>query len=270
MTADTIAAAGPICRDEKTTKGCCAVGFYFARHIQQQGIDVPQGILWQAWAGSIIQEWIPRHGFRLEPQLKPLADRVDVYYPNTPLGRAVWKKRLGEIERWLAEAEKAMAENTPFPYPQPLMPEPGPRGLRGFYNGKIHPIVPMAIRGVVWYQGESDFRNRLWDIEMKVMARTWRDLFSVAGDGREIPFYWMQLLRIGQKDGLKPPRLTDAKELPNVEVAGKDKRWHKAVAKIEGDKLLARSDKVDKPTHVRYCYTNIPPRHSCTTAPAGA
>jgi len=337
-----------ICQDEKTTKGCCAVGFYFARHIQQKGIDVPQGILWQAWAGSIIQEWIPRHGFRLEPELKGLADRVDIYYPNTPLGRAVWKKRLGEIERWLAEAEKAMAQNKPFPYPQPLMPEPGPRDLCGFYNGKIHPIVPTAIKGVVWYQGESDFRNRLWDIEMKVMAKTWRDLFSVKGDGGEIPFYWMQLqrsgdycsplvrqeqfnalklvpnsgmavlldfdvnvhpankvdagiraalwalnrdygkkdvvpsgplykshsvkgnkvivefdytnggLRLGKKDGLNPAKLTDAKELPNVEVAGKDKRWHKAVAKIEGDKLVAWSDKVDKPTHVRYCYTNIP------------
>ncbi len=141
--------AWSVCQDEETTKGCCAVGFYFARHIQQQGIDVPQGILWQAWSGSIIQEWIPRYGFRLEPQLKELADRVDIYYPNTPHGRAVWKKRLPEIERWLAEAEKAMAENKPFPYPQPLMPEPGPRGLCGFYNGKIHPIVPMAIKGVV-------------------------------------------------------------------------------------------------------------------------
>jgi len=306
------------------------------------------GILWQAWAGSIIQEWIPRQGFRLEPELKALADRVDVYYPHTPLGRKVWKERLGEIERWLAKAEKAMAKNEPFPYPQPLMPEPRPRDLCGFYNGKIHPLVPMAIKGVVWYQGESDFRNRLWDIEMKVMAKTWRDLFSVDGDGREIPFYWMQLqrsgdycsplvrqeqfnalklvpnsgmavlldfdvnvhpankvdagiraalwalnrdygkkdvvpsgplykshriegnkvtvtfdyadggLRLGSKDRLKPPKLTDGKELPNVEVAAQDKRWQKAVATIKDDSLVAWSDKVDKPVHVRYCYTNIP------------
>ncbi len=338
-----------VCQDEETTQRCCAVGFYFARHIQQQGIDVPQGILWQAWAGSIIQEWIPRHGFRLEPELKDLADRVDVFYPHTPHGREVWKERLGEIERWLVEAQKAMAENKPFPYPQPLMPEPGPRDLCGFYNGKIHPIVPMAIKGVVWYQGESDFRNRLWDIEMKVMAQTWRDLFTVEGDGGEIPFYWMQLqrsgdycsplvrqeqlsalklvpnsgmavlldfdvnvhpankvdagiraalwalhrdygrtdvvpsgplykshrvegnevivefdytgggLRLGEKDMLHPPKLTDKKEVPNVEVAGEDRRWQQAVARIDGDKLIARSDKVEKPIHVRYCYTNVPP-----------
>ena len=346
---DAASEAWTVCRDEETIKGCCAVGFYFARHIQQEGIDVPQGILWQAWAGSIIQEWIPRHGFRLEPQLQQLADRVDAYYPNTPHGRAVWKERLSEIERWLVEAEKAMAENKPFPYPQPLMPEPGPRDLCGFYNGKIHPLVPMAIKGVVWYQGESDSRNRLWDLELKVMAKSWRDLFSVVGDGGEIPFYWMQIqrsgdycsplirqeqfnalalvpnsgmavlldfdvnvhpankvdagiraalwalhrdygrkdivpsgplyrshcvegnkvivefdytsggLRLGEKEMLDPPKLTDGKELPNVEVAGEDRRWQKAVARIECDKLVAWSDKVDKPAHVRYCYTNIPP-----------
>ena len=341
--------AWTVCQDEGTTKGCCAVGFYFARHIQQHGIDVPQGILWQAWAGSIIQEWIPRDGFRLEPELKDLADRVDVYYPHTPHGRAVWKQRLPEIEQWHAEAKKALAENKPFPYPQPLMPEPGPRDLCGFYNGKIHPLVPMAIKGVVWYQGESDFRNRLWDIEMKVMAKSWRDLFSVEGGGGEIPFYWMQLqrsgdycsplvrqeqfdalklvpnsgmavlldldvnvhpankvdagiraalwalnrdygktgtvpsgplykshrvegkkvivefdytsggLRLGEKDGLNPAKLTGDKEVPNVEVAGEDRRWQKAVARIEGDKLIAWSDKMEKPMHVRYCYTNVPP-----------
>ena len=44
-----------------------------------------------------------------------------------------------------------------------------------------------------------------------------------------------------------------------MEVAGEDKSWQKAVARIEGDKLVAWSDKVEKPAHVRYCYTNVPP-----------
>ena len=43
-----------------------------------------------------------------------------------------------------------------------------------------------------------------------------------------------------------------------MEVAGKDKRWRKATAKIEGEKLVAWSDEVAEPMHVRYCYTNIP------------
>ena len=66
-------------------------------------------------------------------------------------------------------------------------------------------------------------------------------------------------LRLGAKHGQKPAKLTDDKSVPNVEVAGEDKKWHKAVAKIDGGKLIASSDSVAKPVHVRYCYTNIPP-----------
>ena len=155
-----------ICSDEDSTRGCCAVGFFFARRVQQE-VNVPIGILWQAWAGSIIQEWLPREAWRMEPELEQLADQVDAYYPNTPHGREVWKGCLAEVEQWLAEAETSLNEHSPFPHPQPLMPEPKERDLCGFYNGKIHPIVPYAIKGVLWYQGESDMRNKLWDIELK-------------------------------------------------------------------------------------------------------
>jgi len=336
-----------VCRDEESTRGCCAVGFFFARRIRQE-VDVPIGLLWQAWAGSIIQEWLPRQAWRLEPELKQLADKVDRFHPNTPHGRKVWKQRSAEIGQWMAKAEKSLNEGTAFPHPQPLMPEPKDRDVCGFYNGKIHPIVPFAIKGVLWYQGESDMRNVLWDIQLKAMAQSWRDLFDVKGKGQDIPFYWVQIqrsgdycsplvrqeqlnglrlvpnsgmavlldldvnvhpankvdsgirlalwalnrdygkkdiipsgplykghnvrgdkvivefdyadggLRIGRKNMLNDPVLQDSGELPNVELAGKDKRWHKATARIEGKRLVVRSDSLPQPVHVRYCYTNIP------------
>ena len=345
-----LAAPNPwsVCADEESTRGCCAVGFFFARRVQAE-IDVPIGILWQAWAGSIIREWLPRDAWRLEPELKELADEVDAFYPNTPHGRKVWAKRLAEVAKWTARADKALAGGAPFPHPQPLMPEPRDRDACGFYNGKIHPIVPLAIKGVLWYQGESDMRNDLWDIELKAMARSWRDRFDVKGKGLDIPFYWMQIqrsgsycsplvrqeqfnglklvpnsgmavlldldvevhpvnkvdsgirlalwalnrdygkksivpsgplykahraeggrmivefdysgggLRIGSKDMLTAPVLRAAGRLPNVELAGKDKRWHKAKAVIDGERLVVSSPKVPAPLHVRYCYANVPP-----------
>jgi sialate O-acetylesterase len=336
-----------VCHGEESTSGCCAVGFFFARRVQQD-VDVPIGILWQAWAGSIIQEWLPPDAWRLEPELAELADRVDAYYPNTPHGREVWKKRLAEVDAWMTKVDKSLKDETPFPYPQPLMPEPKDRDLCGFYNGKIHPLVPFAIKGVLWYQGESDMRNALWDIELKAMAQSWRDLFDVDGNGDDIPFYWAQIqrsgdycsplvrqqqfnglkliphsgmavlldldvdvhprnkvdtgirlalwalhrdyrkkdvvpsgplynshrvqgnkvivdfdfarggLRIGEKDLLHPPQFADTQELPNVELAGTDKKWYPAAARIEGSQLVVISEKVPAPRHVRYCYTNIP------------
>jgi len=345
-----LAAPNPwsVCADEESTRGCCAVGFFFARRVQAD-IDVPIGILWQAWPGSVIREWLPRDAWRLEPELKELADGVDTFYPNTPHGREVWAKRLAEIDKWTAQAEKALADGAPFPHPQPLMPEPRDRDACGFYNGKIHPVVPLAIKGVLWYQGESDMRNGLWDIELKAMAKSWRDRFDVKGKGLDIPFYWMQIqrsggycsplvrqeqfnglklvpnsgmavlldldvevhpvnkvdsgirlalwalnrdygkknivpsgplykahrteggkvivefdyaaggLRVGAKDMLKAPVLRGSGQLPNVELAGKDKRWHKAKAVIDGKRLVVSSPEVAVPMHVRYCYTNVPP-----------
>ena len=334
------------CRDEESTRGCCAVGFFFARRIRQE-VDVPVGLLWEAFAGSIIREWLPPEAWRLEGELKQLADRVDRFYPNTRHGREVWRRRSAEIGQWMAKAEKSLKDGRPFPHPQPLMPEPKDRDACCFYNGKIHPLVPLAIKGVLWYQGESDMRNALWDIELKAMARSWRDLFDIKGKGRDIPFYWVQIqrsgdycsplvrqeqfnalrlvpnsgmavlldldvsvhpankvdsgirlalwalnrdygrkevvpsgplykrrrvesdkvvvefdhanggLRTGRKDLLNAPVLRDGGELPNVELAGEDGRWHKAVARIEGKRLVVRSDEVPQPMHVRYCYTNI-------------
>ena len=65
-------------------------------------------------------------------------------------------------------------------------------------------------------------------------------------------------LRTGEKEMLRPPQLRPSGELPNVELAGPDKRWHKATAKIDGNMLVVRSADVREPRHVRYCYTNIP------------
>ncbi len=209
-----------VCADEESTMGCCAIGFFFARRVQED-VDVPIGILWTAWAGSIIQEWIPRHGWRLDPELADMADKVDIWYPNTPLGRKVWTERLDEIETWRVKAEQSLADGSPFPFPQPMMPEPKDRDICGFYNGKVHPYVPLAVKGVLWYQGESDYRNTRWDLMLKVMAESWRDLFDVAGDGRDIPFYWMQIQRSGDYCSplIRDEQLRALKIVPNSGMA---------------------------------------------------
>ena len=189
---------------EENVPNTCAVGFFFARRVQEE-TGVPIGILWSAWAGSTVNEWIPQFGWRLEESLAKTADEVDTWYPETEVGRAAWKERLAEIDAWLAKAEDAVASGKPFPFPQPRMPEPPPlllsnngkryaRGTTTLFNGKIHPLVPFAIRGILWYQGESDFRNGNWAIQLRAMATAWRQLFA---DGDEIPLYYMQIQRSG-------------------------------------------------------------------------
>ncbi len=337
-----------VCDNEENTLGCCAIGLFFALRVQEE-VEVPIGVLWQAWAGSIIQEWIPQPAWRTEPTLTDMADKVEQWYPNTEFGRKVWKERLAEVEAWMVKADAAMKNGTPFPYPQPMMPEPKDRDICGFYNGKIHPCLPFAIKGVLWYQGESDMRNTRWAVMLRAMARSWRDGFDVDGAGKDIPFYWMQIQRsgdycspvvrdeqikalklvdnsgmavlldldvnvhpankvdsgirlalwalakdygkkdlvysgplcksqriagdkiilefdhaetglmLGKKDMLNPAREVKDGKLTNVKIAGADKKWHVAEAKIVGKTLVVSSPKVPKPVAVRYCYENIPP-----------
>lgn len=57
---------------------------------------------------------------------------------------------------------------------------------------------------------------------------------------------------------LQPVGFIDTVKFPNVELAGADRRWHPADARIEGETIVARSDNVPAPLHIRYAYTNIP------------
>ena len=69
----------------------------------------------------------------------------------------------------------------------------GRRSLSSLYNGMINPLIPYTIRGVIWYQGESnvevggpDFHN--FKKLMPVLIDDWRKRW-----GNEFPFYFAQL-----------------------------------------------------------------------------
>jgi sialate O-acetylesterase len=57
-------------------------------------------------------------------------------------------------------------------------------------NGMIHPLAPFAIRGVVWYQGESnvDSGDALYTEHMRALIEGWRQLW-----GQPFPFYFVQI-----------------------------------------------------------------------------
>ena len=66
-------------------------------------------------------------------------------------------------------------------------------------------------------------------------------------------------LRLGEKDGQNPATLTDDKEVPNVEVAGEDKKFVWATAEILKDgRIEVFSDEVADPVAVRYGWADNP------------
>ncbi len=187
---------------EELTPYCAAVGFFFAQRVHE-ATGVPQGLLWNAVGGSVAKEWIPQPGWALEPELAETAREVDAWYPSTETGRAAFSKALTEIDTWRLRAEDSVRTGSPFPYPQPKLPEPpNPfnrnRGVTYLYNGRLHPLVPYTISGIVWYQGESDYSNRRYLHEVEAMVKSWRSLFAAPTEKPDaLPFYYVQMQRCG-------------------------------------------------------------------------
>jgi sialate O-acetylesterase len=134
-----------------------------------------------------------------------------------------------DTKTWLPGAEKAVAEGksvtAPPTWPKHQLDDMGqPTGI---YNAMIHPLVPFAIRGAIWYQGESNAAEGMaYCDKMKALIGGWR---TVWGQG-DFPFYYVQIAPLDGQAGLykvyaddQLPRLweaqTAAMALPNTGMA---------------------------------------------------
>lgn len=97
-------------------------------------------------------------------------------------------KALSLAGNWRYFVEWAVERPSPVPQP-PMMPEP--RGqLSWLYNGMIHALTRFPLRGILWYQGESNaFRASHYRQSFPLLIQAWRKAW---GDD-ELPFYFVQL-----------------------------------------------------------------------------
>ena len=137
----------------------------------------------------------PPCGFRMEP---PLANVLSDMKRNVQAYRSEMEKKLPEVEKWVAEARAALATPNGQIPAQPILPN-NPLTDAGFpttlYNGMIHPIVPFAIKGALWYQGESNGgEGDEYYHKMRALVGGWRKVWN-QGD---FPFYFVQLANFQQ------------------------------------------------------------------------
>ena len=74
--------------------------------------------------------------------------------------------------------------------PRPAMPGfRGPNNPTALYNAMIHPLIPVAFKGAIWYQGESN-ASRAFQYRslFPLLITDWRTKWN-----RDLPFYWVQL-----------------------------------------------------------------------------
>ena len=65
------------------------------------------------------------------------------------------------------------------------------------YNGMVHPVVPAAIKGAIWYQGEANGNEGMeYTHKMEALISGWRSVF----DQGDFPFYFVQLANFQNSD----------------------------------------------------------------------
>ena len=141
--------------------GFSAVAYYFAVDLQK-ALGVPVGIIHTSWGGSPCEVWVREGVLAANPGYK--SDILDAY-------PASQRSLQGAIESWEKEKAEAQAAKTPF-----TKRRPGtgwkPSEL---YNGMIAPLLPFAIQGAIWYQGESNTgRAHQYRTLMADMISNWR------------------------------------------------------------------------------------------------
>lgn len=167
----------------ESAKEFSAVAWYFAREIEQRE-HIPVGVIDSTWGGTVAESWIRLTALGEDASLNPL-----FYSRGKMLDREVESQLELKDEERQTKAAAAQGQPAPKFNWHPPLASWGP-GL--LYNGMIAPLTPLPIRGVIWYQGESNSaleRFNIYDRVMRNLIEDWRRQWSVGA----FPFLYVQI-----------------------------------------------------------------------------
>lgn len=168
-----------------------AVAYYFGLRLQEE-LKVPVGMICSAWGGTRIEPWTSIEGLDAVPALKDLAADMHTKIPGSDTYRATHEKHLAAVDAWAKAAHSALDQKQAVPA---LPPQPAGQAFKevtptALYNAMIHPLTPFALRGSIWYQGESNHvEGFAYTEKTKALLASWRAAFQLP----ELPFYFVQI-----------------------------------------------------------------------------
>jgi len=321
----------------EAVKDFSGVGYFFGREIHKK-LNVPIGLIQSAWGGTPIESWMSVSALRSDPDFLPIYKKWKELIEKYPEAK---KEHDLKVKEW--EAVKKEAEKQGKPVPEwPLAPygPSNPRQPNVLFNGMIQPLIPYGIKGVIWYQGESNFRRGYQYRNLfPVMIEDWRARWGQGNfpflfvqlpnykSQSEKKFHWPEVreaqlmclakasntgmaitIDIGEPNDLHPPRKQEVgrrlalaamkiaygqdlvysgpiykkmtvtgeriaiefdhadgglitrneEPLKGFVIAGEDRNFVLAQAKIEGNSIIVWNDSVKKPAAVRYAWESAP------------
>jgi sialate O-acetylesterase len=332
-----------VCSPETAT-AFSAAAYFFGREIHQS-LKVPVGLINSSYGGTPIEAWTSMTAQENKPDLElvfqPWKKKLSVPYDPD----AAYKQYEKQLAAWNIAEAKRLAEGKRAGYPpqKPVHPRQHQQYPGNLFNGMIEPLIPYAIRGCIWYQGENNCTPGfapLYAKQLPLLIQDWRSRWN-QGD---FPFAWVQLpyykkkvaqpnpnsqwaeMRESMRKSLATPNtgmiisidtgdennvhpmdkqpigarfalwakakvygqaipysgpliethqieknrivlsfqhthgslVAKGGELKGFTIAGADKKWHWAKAKIDGEKVIVSSPDVPAPQAVRYGWADRP------------
>ena len=307
----------------QTIKTFSAVAYFFGRDLYQK-LKVPIGLISSSWGGTKAEAWTPQNVLESNTDFltileedakneKAYQEKLETYYLNLRNEQSANNGLKTELKKPKKEANKTSYV---------------------LYNAMLHPLINYTMKGVIWYQGESNSgKAKLYQTLFPAMVKSWREEWN-QGD---FPFYYVQITpHKGQTPEIREAQLVSLKKIANTgmvvttdvgnatnihpidkqtvghrlaliaraktygedklvysgpiynhlkikknriqlffdavdsgfkkpsedlkefEIAGEDKIFYPAVAKIEGKTIFVSSEKVKKPLAVRFAWKPIP------------
>jgi len=156
--------------------GFSAVAYTFGRRLQKE-LGVPVGVIQAAYGGSPIAAWIPGSAFAADPDYAGYAEQI-------------------------RRADQGATPQSRHPFDDPS--DTKDLGPGSIWNAMVHPLGPLALKGVLWYQGETDVGDGpLYTKKLNTLIAAWRQGFHQP----ELPVYVAQIAPWQGYGGDSLPRL---------------------------------------------------------------
>lgn len=325
-----------VCSPE-TVGGFSAALYFFGRELHRE-LQVPVGLINSSVGGTPIESWIAPELQESKQELKAALDAQSAATPKIDPAKA--KADYAQaLEKYKVAKARAKADGKAAPRPprDPVAMSERKTSYGQLFNGKVAPLVPYTLKGMLWYQGEAnsaDTRAPLYVHQLSALVTDWR-----ARWGDELPFAWVQLpnfnragegwplmresmmktlalpntgmaitIDIGEAGNIHPAnkqevgrrlslwalgnvygrkvaatsgplpagheikgaevivtlshadglKTRDGGAVKGLQLAGTDKQWKPATAKIDGSKLIVSSAEVAAPVALRYAWHDNP------------
>jgi sialate O-acetylesterase len=188
-----------------------AVAYFFGKEVQAK-TGYPIGLINSSWGGTPAESWTRKDVLERDPELQPILARYEQ-------GLATYAQDRENYQAQLIEYQKERAENRATTRVAPREPVGATSNKSPYklYNGMIHPLVPYTLKGVLWYQGESNVEHAFQYRKLfSALISSWRAEWKQP----DLPFYFVQIAphRTGNPE-LRESQLVTMQALPHTGMA---------------------------------------------------